>query len=194
MDANSGRDEHGSSELELESNNVDSLDVIVSSGETTQELGSIGEFIAKIELDLACSSEKLVNLGVLKMHVETRENDFEAFASEKEQSSNDSVQKAMEFELLSVLLDSEVRELSGFLSTLQMEIGCSRQIIPSYEDVGELYGMVEEKLNGSESFLKQSQEQLLELKVQSSNFQRILLTSMGNGNCKFLVFYFLFDG
>ncbi|XP_019176376.1 PREDICTED: WPP domain-interacting tail-anchored protein 1 isoform X2 [Ipomoea nil] len=177
MDANSGKDEHCSGELEEESKNVDSLDVIVSSGETMQELGSIEEeVIAKIEVDLAGSSEKLANLGVLKMHVETRENEFEAFVAEKEQSSNDSVQKAMEFELLSVLLDSEVRELSVLLSSLQMEIGYSRQIIPSCEDAGELYGVIEEKLNDAESFLKQSQEQLSELMEQSSNFQRILLT------------------
>nr|GMC91513.1 WPP domain-interacting tail-anchored protein 1 isoform X2 [Ipomoea batatas] len=182
MDANSGKDEHCSSELVEESNNVDSLDVIVSSGETMQDLGSFGEVIAKIEVDLACSSEKLANLGVLKLYVETRENEFETFAAEKEQCSNDSAQKAMEFELLSVLLDSEVRELSVLLSTLQIEIGCSRQIIPSCEDAGELYGVIEEKLNDAESSLKQSQEQILELKVQSSNLQRILLTSMGNVN------------
>lgn len=193
MDANSGKDEHCSSELVEESNNVDSLDVIVSSGETMQDLGSFGEVIAKIEVDLACSSEKLANLGVLKLYVETRENEFETFAAEKEQCSNDSAQKAMEFELLSVLLDSEVRELSVLLSTLQIEIGCSRQIIPSCEDAGELYGVIEEKLNDAESSLKQSQEQILELKVQSSNLQRILLTSMENVNCKFLVFYLLFD-
>ncbi|XP_031095541.1 WPP domain-interacting tail-anchored protein 1-like [Ipomoea triloba] len=182
MDVNSGKDERCSSELVEESNNVDSLDVIVSSAETMQDLGSMGEVIAKIEVDLACSSEKLANLGVLKLHVETRENEFETFAAEKEQCSNDSAQKAMEFELLSVLLDSEVRELSVLLSTLQIEIGCSRQIIPSCEDAGELYGVIEEKLNDAESSLKQSQEQILELKVQSSNLQRILLTSMGNVN------------
>ncbi|CAH9088781.1 unnamed protein product [Cuscuta epithymum] len=178
MDAGSG---NGSSELEAESNNADSVEVILSSGETLQELDNVGKLISKIELDLACSSEKLVNLSVLKMHLETRENGFEAFAAE-EQSINGCLDKASEFDLLSTFLDSEVRELGGLLSTLQMEIDYSHQLIPSLEDAGECCRMLKEKLYDSESLLKDLEAQLLELESQSSNFLRILSTSTVDGN------------
>ncbi|CAH9067627.1 unnamed protein product [Cuscuta europaea] len=178
MDSGSG---NGSSELEAESNNADSVEVILSSGETLQELDNVGKLISKIELDLACASEKLVNLSVLKLHLETRENCFEAFAAE-EQSINGCLDKASEFDLLSTFLDSEVRELGGFLSTLQMEIDYSHQLIPSQEDAGECCRMLKEKLYGSESLLKDLEAQLLELESQSSNFLRILSTSTVDGN------------
>ncbi|VFQ80805.1 unnamed protein product [Cuscuta campestris] len=167
MDADFGND--GSSELEAESNNADSAELILSSGESVLELDVFGKLISKIELDLACSSEKLVNLNVLKMLVETRENYFEAVAAD-DQCLNGCADKALEFDLLSVLLDSEVRELSAFLSTLQLEIDYSHQIIPTFADEGEHCRILKEKLYDSEYLLKHLQEQLLELEAQSSNF------------------------
>ncbi|VFQ69293.1 unnamed protein product [Cuscuta campestris] len=167
MDADFGND--GSSELEAESNNADSAEVILSSGESVLELDVFGKLISKIELDLACSSEKLVNMNVLKMLVETRENYFEAVAAD-DQCFNGCADKALEFDLLSVLLDSEVRELSAFLSTLQLEIDYSHQIIPTFADEGEHCRLFKEKLYDSEGLLQHLQEQLLELEAQSSNF------------------------
>ncbi|KAL0350738.1 UNVERIFIED_CONTAM: WPP domain-interacting tail-anchored protein 1 [Sesamum radiatum] len=111
-----------SSEVEAESNNIDSLEAVSSGGDATRELESAVEVLTRVELDLACSSEKLVNLEILVMHVDSRENDFEDFASEEEHKSEGHVEKALEFDLLYGFLDSEVRELESFLTALQTEI------------------------------------------------------------------------
>ncbi|PHT55247.1 hypothetical protein CQW23_03733 [Capsicum baccatum] len=169
-------------EVELESNTVDSLEVLSSSGYAMQEVRSVGEILTRLELDLACSSEKLVNLDVLEMHVATRESDFEAFASEKEHSSNDIVEKAIEFDLLSGFLDSEVRELGGLLSSVAMEIDNVRKVISSRGYVDEAFILIEEKLHDNEKSLKQSQEHLLQLRAQCTNFHGIILASRGDQN------------
>ncbi|XP_009798663.1 WPP domain-interacting tail-anchored protein 1 isoform X2 [Nicotiana sylvestris] len=168
-------------EVEVESNTVDSLEVLSSSGDVMQEVES-GEMLTRLELELACFSEKLVNLDILVMHVATRESDFEAFSSEKEHTSNDIVEKAIEFDLLSGVLDSEVRELGGLLSSVAMEIDNVRKIISSCGRVDETFVLIEEKLHDSEKSLKQSQDHLLELRAQCTNFHGIVLTSMGDQN------------
>lgn len=177
-------------EVEAESNTVDSLEVLSSSGNVMQEVGSVGEILTRLELDLACVSEKLVNLDLFVMHVETRESDFEAFASEKEGTSNDIVEKAIEFDLLSGVLDSEVTELGGLLSSVAIEIDNVRKVISSRGYVDEAFILIEEKLHDSEKSLKQSQDHLLELRVQCTNFHGIMLTSQGDQNCEF-IFYFM---
>lgn len=169
-------------EVEAESNTVDSLEVLSSSGNVMQEVGSVGEILTRLELDLACVSEKLVNLDLFVMHVETRESDFEAFASEKEGTSNDIVEKAIEFDLLSGVLDSEVTELGGLLSSVAIEIDNVRKVISSRGYVDEAFILIEEKLHDSEKSLKQSQDHLLELRVQCTNFHGIMLTSQGDQN------------
>ncbi|KAJ8544905.1 hypothetical protein K7X08_017488 [Anisodus acutangulus] len=170
-------------EVEAESNTVDSLEVLSSSGNVMQEVQSVGEILTRLELDLACFSEKLVNLDQLVMHVATRESDFEAFASEKEHSSNDIVEKAIMFDLLSGVLDSEVKELGGLLSSVAMEIEDVRKVISSCGHVDdEVFILIEEKLHDSEKSLKQSQDYLLELRAQCTNFHGIILTSQGDQN------------
>lgn len=173
-------------EVEAESNTVDSLEVLSSSVNVMQEVGSVGEILTRLELDLACFSEKLVNLDLFVMHVETRESDFEAFASEKEHTSNDIVEKAIEFDLLSGVLDSEVTELGGLLSSVAMEIDNVRKVISSCGYVDEAFISIEEKLHDSEKSLKQSQDHLLELRVQCTNFHGIMLTCQGDQNCEFI--------
>ncbi|KAK6129114.1 hypothetical protein DH2020_037150 [Rehmannia glutinosa] len=173
-----------SGEVEGESNNVDSLEVVSSAGDTTRELESAAESLTRVELDLACSSEKLVNLDILVMHVASRENDFEAFGSEEEHTLEGPVEKALEFDLLYGILESEVRELESFLSALQSEIDGSRELISSYKQLGYALKEMEEKLQDCEDSLKQSFEQVSDIKAQSANFQRILLASSGDEKWK----------
>uniref|UniRef100_A0A5B7ACU0 Putative WPP domain-interacting tail-anchored protein 1 n=1 Tax=Davidia involucrata TaxID=16924 RepID=A0A5B7ACU0_DAVIN len=169
-------------EPEAELSNVDLHEGISSSGDIMRELESSGEVLTRVELDLACSSEKLVNLNVLMMHVATRESDFEVFVSEKEHILSDSVEKALEFDLLSGILDSEVRELDNFMPTLQTEIINAREIVSSFEHLGEVVKEMEDKLYDSEESLKQSLDQLSEIRVQSAKFQRMLLSFHGQEN------------
>ncbi|KAL6572810.1 hypothetical protein OROHE_002286 [Orobanche hederae] len=167
-----------------ESNNIDSLEVASSGGDPTRELQSAEEILNRVELDLACCLEKLGNLNILVMHVTTRENDFEAFVSEeKEVDAPEAVaRRALEFDLLYGFLESEVRELEGFLSDLQDEIVSSQELISSFERVG--YGLqkFDEKLQDCKDFLKQSFEQVSYIKMQAASFQRILLGSSGDEN------------
>ncbi|KAK4417546.1 WPP domain-interacting tail-anchored protein 1 [Sesamum alatum] len=170
-----------SSEVEAESINIDSLEAVSSGGDATRELESAAEVLTRVELDLACSSEKLVNLELLVLHVHSRENDFEAFASGEEDKSEGPVEKALEFDLLYGFLDSEVRELESFLSALQAEIAGSQA---SFKQLGDSFKEMEEKLQDCEDSLKCSFEQVAGLKVQSANFQRILLASSGEEKWK----------
>uniref|UniRef100_A0A5B7AGG7 Putative WPP domain-interacting tail-anchored protein 1 n=1 Tax=Davidia involucrata TaxID=16924 RepID=A0A5B7AGG7_DAVIN len=168
-DANAG-------EPEAELSNVDLLEGISSGGGIMRELESAGELLIRDELDLACSSEKLVNLNILLLHVATRESDFEAFVSEKEHILSDSFEKALEFDFLSGFLDSEVRELYNFMSTLHTQIISAREIVSSCEHLGEVFKEMEEKLHDSEESLKQLLDQVSEIRMQSAKFQRISLS------------------
>lgn len=180
--ASTSTEDVNTNEVEAESNIVDSLEVLSSSGNAMQEVASVGEILTRLELDLACFSEKLVNLDLFVMHVATRESDFEAFASEKEHTSNEIVERAIEFDLLSGVLDSEVTELGGLLSSVAMEIDNVRKVISSRASVDKAFILVEEKLHDCEKSLKQSQDHLLELRAQCTNFHGIVLTSQGDQN------------
>ncbi|CAA7039749.1 unnamed protein product [Microthlaspi erraticum] len=68
---------------------------------------------------------ELVNLSLLTMQLGSREHDFESsFVSIKEEEEeasskdDDSAEKALEFDLLSSILDSEVKELESILAYL----------------------------------------------------------------------------
>ncbi|KAK9272354.1 hypothetical protein L1049_002725 [Liquidambar formosana] len=182
QDATIPVDDVNSVEPEAGSNKVDILEGLSSHGGVMGELGSPNEVLTRLELDLACSSEKLVNLNILMMHVATRESDFEAFASEKDNMSVDFLEKALEFDLLSGIFVSEVRELDNFMVTLQAQIVNAREIISSFEHLGETFLAVEEKLHDSEKSLKQSQDQVSEMRMQSANFQRTLSCFGGEEN------------
>ncbi|XVE78610.1 hypothetical protein DITRI_Ditri13aG0160000 [Diplodiscus trichospermus] len=173
-------DDFTSMEPEAGSSRADLLDGISSCGEMNGELGRASEMLTRLELDLACSSEKLVNLSVLTMHVATRETDFESFMSEKDYMLVDSVEKALEFDLLSGILDSEVKELDNFMEYLETDIASSREAISSFKQLGETFFKMEEKLRDSEESLKQSRDQVSEIKMQSADFQRILSCLQGN--------------
>ncbi|KAJ4971091.1 hypothetical protein NE237_004190 [Protea cynaroides] len=148
-------------------------------GERMRELLSAGEFLTRVELDLVYASEKLVNLDVLLMHVAARESDFEAIIVESDDISADSVEKAMEFNLLSGVLDSEVREIDNFMEYLEREIVDASQKISSCVNLQDVFPEMEEKLHDVEESLKQSKDQVSELGVQSAKFQRILLMYTG---------------
>ncbi|KAG2715370.1 hypothetical protein I3843_03G075800 [Carya illinoinensis] len=171
------------SDLEAESIRVDFLEGITSNGEIIGELGNAGEVLTRVELMLACYSEKLVNLSVLVMHVATRESDFEAFASLEEHMSGDYIGKALEFDLLSGILDSEARELDKFTATLQADVITACEIVSSFKHLGETFMEMEGKLRDAKQSLKQSQDQVSEIRTQSAKFQRILSCSIRDGNC-----------
>ncbi|KAK6913423.1 hypothetical protein RJ641_023024 [Dillenia turbinata] len=158
---------------EADSNSVDLVEGNSDGGDSMTE-GS-GDLLGRLGLDLAFSSEKLANLNVLMMHVATKENELEAYQAEKEDALADFEDKALEYDLLSGIFDSEVRELEKFIAALQVDIVNAHEIISASYDLD-----MKEKLHYYEELLKQSQEQVLEMKTQSAEFQRTLLRFGGD--------------
>lgn len=168
---------------ETESNKVYSLEGISANGDVIEELRSAGEVFSQLELHIACSSEKLVNLNILTMHVATRESEFEASAKKREHIlDDDSVETALAFDLLSGLLDSELRELENFITTLEADFVKAHELISSYTELGKASIEMEEKLLDSEDSLQQSRDQISEIKKQSAKFQRTLSALDREGN------------
>ncbi|KAK8631179.1 hypothetical protein V6N13_079940 [Hibiscus sabdariffa] len=175
-------DEFNSMELEAGSSRADILDGISSGGEVNEELGRASEILTRVDLDLACTSEKLVNLSVLTMHVATREADFESFMSDKDNMQVESMEKVVEFDLLSGILDSEVKELDKFMEGLETYIISSRETISSFKHLGGTLLKMEEKLVDYGKSLKQSRDQVSEIMVQAADFHRIISRLHGNDN------------
>ncbi|KAL5974419.1 hypothetical protein ACLOJK_031084 [Asimina triloba] len=136
-----------------------------------KRLGSSGEVLTRVDLDLAYSSEKLLNLDILLMHVEARAGDYEALFMDSEEVSAESIEKALEFDILSGILDSEVKELDNFMISLQEEIMDARERIYLCEHLKEIFTEVEGKLRDSEETLKKLQDQVSDMRMQSSKFQ-----------------------
>uniref|UniRef100_A0A1J3EDQ8 WPP domain-interacting tail-anchored protein 1 n=1 Tax=Noccaea caerulescens TaxID=107243 RepID=A0A1J3EDQ8_NOCCA len=159
-------------------------DISLSGQVMNPELSSAREVLTKVELDFAFVSEKLVNLSLLTMQLGSREHDFESsFVSIKEEEEeedawsrdDDSAEKALEFDLLSSILDSEVKELESILGYLQNEIQSARVMISPFQHDGEEEAIsdLEGKLQDAEQSLGQLIDQVVEMKMQSSNFHKL---------------------
>uniref|UniRef100_A0A5B6ZPE4 WIT1/2 N-terminal helical bundle domain-containing protein n=1 Tax=Davidia involucrata TaxID=16924 RepID=A0A5B6ZPE4_DAVIN len=153
---------------------------VTSDTKDVGEIRSAKELLPRVDFDLAYSSEKLVNLDALLMHLLAWENDFEAMAMENDDSLEDLMEKALVFDFLSGILDSEVRELENFMGTLQAVIVCAHQKIPSSRHSRELFIGMEDKLHDSEESLKKSQEEVLDIKMQLAKLEKTLLALKNN--------------
>ncbi|CAL0308338.1 unnamed protein product [Lupinus luteus] len=132
-------------------------------------VSSDADVIGDVGIGVACFSEKVSNLSIFVMHMETLEGELETLDLDNDDLGIDSVEKVLVFDLLCGVLDSEIRELDLFLGTLFAEIA----------DAGERVLLSsssrwQEKLHESEQCLKQSEEHFSETKKQSSSFERTL--------------------
>ncbi|XP_012080488.1 WPP domain-interacting tail-anchored protein 2 isoform X1 [Jatropha curcas] len=144
-----------------------------SRAEGMQDVESTMEVLTRSDLDLAYSSEKLVNLHVILMHLLAWDNDFELMTLENSSLSETSIEKALVFDLLSGILDSEVREVENFMDNIQADIVDVRHKIFSCRHPTELFKIMEEKLRESEESLKKTQVWVLEVKTLSVKLQRV---------------------
>lgn len=149
-----------------------------------QEMVNVMEILTRVDVGIACSSEKSANLNMLMMHVATKENEYEAFISDEELVLKDSAEKVLYLDLLCGILDSEVNELQNFMSKLQIEIDVAGKFMVPYKDSGEDLENVEKMLQDYEESLRQSLEQISDVKKQSSDVQRNLLRSSGKNTWK----------
>ncbi|KAL9272322.1 WPP domain-interacting tail-anchored protein 1-like protein [Drosera capensis] len=160
-------------ELETSTTSID-LEVSSPNGEAKHEFERAHEILTRLDLDLASTSEKLINLSILMFHISQKENEFEPFSLEKDDAPMDTVEMALEFDLLFGIFDSEVKNVDDFVASVESEIAGAREIIAFYRHLGEALLVMQEKLENSEESLKQSRLQLEEMKRQSAKFQRIV--------------------
>ncbi|GAU21684.1 hypothetical protein TSUD_242560 [Trifolium subterraneum] len=139
-----------------------------------QDLEISLQALTEIDHRLAYSSEKLVNLHILYIYLLARENDLEEMDSKNIDNLENLFENAMMFDLLSGILDSEVREHDSFMETLHEEIVDARRKILSCRHLTEVFLIMDEKLQDSEESAKQFQQQLLDLKMHSSQLQKSL--------------------
>lgn len=180
-------DHHAVDEAEADNQDLDKDYLLYepsSDGKGMQKLGSAMKILARVDFDLAYSSEKLVNLHILLMHALTWEHEFEAMAMKNDECIlEDSIEKALVFDFLIGILDSEVRDLDSFMISLQTEIIDAHQKIFSCRHLKEMFCVMKEKLHDSEESWKKSEEQVLEMKMLSTKLQTTLL-AFGQNNWK----------
>lgn len=138
----------------------------------TAGLGTAMEVLTRLDLDLAYSAEKLVNLEILLMQMSAWENDCELVILENTCISEESCEKALVYDLLSGILDSEVRELDYFINTRKLDIlNANKNLSPSQHFEEFFTVSVEEKLHDSEECLKQLKQKVLDMKLHSEELQ-----------------------
>ncbi|XP_029148384.1 WPP domain-interacting tail-anchored protein 1-like [Arachis hypogaea] len=109
----------------------------IHSGEDDYDIDFIvSTMLTRLELNLACFSEKVTNLGIFVMNLETLECELETMILEKNGIDGmvmdmECAEKGLEFDLLCGVLDSEVRELGVFLGTLYAEIAEAEEFVSS---------------------------------------------------------------
>ena len=165
-----------------ESNTVHLHEEASSSGEGIQEMQNT--ILNRVDLDLAYSNEKLVNLHVLLMLLWGWDNGPEVMASGNSDISAQFIEKALVFDLLCGILDSELREVETFLDTVQDKIVDARHKISSCRRLRALFKKMEKKLHDSEESMEKCQELVLELKMQSTKLQGSF-SCFRHENCKF---------
>lgn len=136
--------------------------------------GTAWGILTRVELDVAYSSEKALNLEILLMQVEDNSTDYEALNLENEDLSDESLHKAFEFNILSGILNSEVKELDSFIASLQMNIVDAGPRLSHSVQSEEFSTEIEEKLHDAEDSLKQTQDLVAEIRMRSAKFERNL--------------------
>lgn len=142
-----------------------------SEAKDMEDMRSSMEILSIVDLDLAYSDEKLTNLDNLLVRVLACENEVEAISFEDDEISPDSIEKALTFDHLSAVLNSEIRQLDNFLGTLQDLVVEARQKIPTFREFSELHVIMENKFHDTEELLRQSKERVLEMKMQLAKLQ-----------------------
>ncbi|RHN69339.1 hypothetical protein MtrunA17_Chr3g0123611 [Medicago truncatula] len=153
------------------------LETLVSLSDEDNVMGDLGvvssTMVTRLDLSLACFSEKVSNLGNFVMHLATMESEFET--SEKDHMMGiGSVLKVLEFDLLCGALDSLVRELDEFLDSLHYGIVEVRERVCSCTHLVQSFITLQDKLLDYEECLRQSVEMFIEIKIHSASFQRTL--------------------
>ncbi|CAH8327086.1 unnamed protein product [Eruca vesicaria subsp. sativa] len=126
--------------------------------------------LTKLEMDSAYTNEKLLNLHVLLMHLLACDNDLEGV--ETLDSSAASFEKALTFDLLCGILESELKEVEEVLDEIEVQIVDTSYKLSTCKHTN--YIFMEGKLSESAESLKQSRGQVSEITLQLSQLRRTL--------------------
>ncbi|KAG0471818.1 hypothetical protein HPP92_016364 [Vanilla planifolia] len=136
--------------------------------------GAAWEFLTRMDLDIAYSSEKVFNLEMFMTQVADRASDFDFTMGGSEDLSSESIEKAFEFDILSGILNSEAKEIETFMSCLQRDINNARSKFSQSGNSNEISPEIEEKLLKAEEALRCSNDQVSDILKQSGKFERSL--------------------
>lgn len=142
-------------------------EALASRSEEEQEMLRM---LTKLEIDSAYTCEKLLNLHVLLMHLLAWDNDLEGMGTPD--SSAASFEKALTFDLLCGILESELKEVDEVLDVLEAQIVDTSYKISSCKHANSI--VIEGKLAESAESLKQSRGQVSEITLQLAQLRRTL--------------------
>ncbi|KAK4484029.1 hypothetical protein RD792_011243 [Penstemon davidsonii] len=142
-----------------------------NNSEDVGELPNALNVLSEVDTNLAYSSEKLANLENLLLHVLAGENDIGTIGVENDTISAESIEKAFTIDLLFAILNFELIELDSFMGDVQDLIVDALHKIASCELSEDLVNGPVTKLRDSEELLKQSQDRILEMKIQLAKLQ-----------------------
>ena len=133
--------------------------------------GDAWEVLARVEHGVACSSEKALNMEMLLIKVEDVASEHAALSVEIGDPSSEEVAKAFEFDTLSGVLNSEVKELDDFVASLRVIIvEAGRKLLDAvYSE--DLSAEMEKKLQDSEKSLKRTQDVIADVRKRSAKFE-----------------------
>lgn len=158
------------------------------SEEEEQAREGMFKILTKLEIDSAYTSEKLLNLHVLLMHLLAWDNDLEGMGTTLG-SSAASFEKALTFDLLCGILESELKDVDEVLDELEAQIVDTSYKLSACKEVS--YDVMEGKLAESAESLKQSRGQVSEITLQLAQLRRTL-HYIRNGTSKaFLIIWLL---
>ncbi|CAN8236067.1 unnamed protein product [Cochlearia groenlandica] len=139
--------------------------------EEEQEIDEKLKMLTKLEIDSAYTCEKLMNLHVLLMHLLAWDNDLQGMGT-LDDSSSASFEKAITFDLLCGILESELKEVDEVLDELEAQIVDTSYKLSACKHAN--YIVMEGKLGESAESLKQSRGQVSEITLQLAQLRRTL--------------------
>lgn len=125
--------------------------------------------LTKIDIDLVCTGEKLMHMLIL-MHLLASDNDTEGVG--RVDSSAASFEKALTYDLLCGILESELKEVDMILDELEAQI-VNASKLSTYKYVKDIFMI--DRLGGCAQYLKQFRGRVSEITLKLAQLQRQLV-------------------
>ncbi|KAL0877613.1 hypothetical protein Bca101_027319 [Brassica carinata] len=125
--------------------------------------------LTKIDIDLVCTGEKLMHMLILLMHLLASDNDTEGVG--RVDSSAASFEKALTYDLLCGILESELKEVDMVLDEVEGQIVDASKL-STYKYVRDIFMI--DRLGGCAQYLKQSRGRVSEITLKLAQLQRTI--------------------